>query len=205
MSANKVVGELALIRLISSSLRRRVALDLLISIEPNIYVHGKSNGNQLQPHGCYNQLPIFQTSLMTTHDEKQAFAARLNLALKRSRKKISTPTELAVQFNLLYNGEPISPQAAQKWMCGHNRPTPDKIVTLAAMLKVSHQWLRFGIPETAHATRNASSPKSETRHIQPTEADVVLIGRLRSLPEHQQELVEEIIEQFALQQEMWSA
>lgn len=142
---------------------------------------------------------------MTTHDEKQAFATRLNLALKRSRKKISSPSELAVQFNLLYNGEPISPQAVQKWMTGQNRPTPDKIEILAAMLKVSHQWLRHGIPESAQSIRNASSPKSATKPVVPTEADMVLIGRLRSLPEHQQDLVVEIIEQFAMQQEMWSA
>lgn len=139
---------------------------------------------------------------MTTHDDKQAFAARLNLALKRSRKKISSPSELAVRFNLQYNGEPISPQAAQKWMSGQNRPSPDKIETLAAMLKVSHQWLRYGIPETV--VRNASSPKAVTKPVVPTEADMVLIGRLRSLPEHQQDLVAEIIEQFAMQQEMWA-
>lgn len=142
---------------------------------------------------------------MATHDEKQAFAARLNLALKRSRKKISTPSELAVQFNLHYRGDPISPQAVQKWMSGQNRPSPDKIETLAAMLTVSNQWLRFGIPEAIPATRRPSSSKPATKHVVPTQAEVLLINRLRSLPEHQQHLVIEIVEQFALQQEMWQA
>lgn len=139
---------------------------------------------------------------MATHDEKQAFAARLNQALKRSRKKISTPSELAVQFNLNYGGDPISPQAVQKWMSGQNRPSPDKIETLAAMLSVSNQWLRFGIPEpVTNARRPAQKPA--IKHVAPTQAEVLLINRIRSLPEHQQHLVTEIVEQFALQQEMW--
>lgn len=143
---------------------------------------------------------------MATHDEKQAFAARLNLALKRSHKKISTPSELAVQFNLQYGGEPISPQAVQKWMSGQNRPSPDKIETLAAMLNVSKQWLRFGIPE-AMPTRQRPSATAKTaiKHGAPTQAEVLLLNRLRSLPEHQRYLVTEIIEQFALQQEMWNS
>jgi transcriptional regulator with XRE-family HTH domain len=140
---------------------------------------------------------------MATHDEKQAFAARLNLALKRSRKKISTPSELTVQFNLRYGGEPITPQAAQKWLSGQNRPSPDKIETLAAMLNVSYQWLRFGIPEVTPAKARPSSPSPATKQDALTPADLHLIASLRSLPEHQQHLVTEIVEQFALQQEMW--
>jgi transcriptional regulator with XRE-family HTH domain len=140
---------------------------------------------------------------MATHDEKQALAARLNLALTRSRKKITTPSELAVQFNLRYSGEPISPQAVQKWMSGQNQPSPDKIATLANMLNVSNQWLRFGIPEAAPATRRTTSTQPTTKLIEPTPTESFLISRLRALPEHQRNLVTEIIEQFALQQEMW--
>ena len=140
---------------------------------------------------------------MATTDDKQAFATRLNQALKRSRKKISTPSELAVQFNLHYGGEPISPQAVQKWLSGQNRPSPDKIETLAAMLNVSAQWLRFGIPEAVPTTQRSSSARPATKPVAPTPKEVQLIARLRSLPEHQQGLVVEIVEQFALQQEMW--
>lgn len=139
---------------------------------------------------------------MDPHDERLAFAARLNQALKRSRKKISTPSELAVQFNLHYGGEPISPQAVQKWLSGQNRPSPDKIETLAAMFSVPFQWLRYGIPEAAPATRRPSS-KPATKSVAPTPAEIQLINRLRSLPEHQQGLIAEIIEQFGLQHEMW--
>ena len=140
---------------------------------------------------------------MATNDEKQAFAKRLTLALKRSRKKIATPSELAVQFGLHYGGEPISTQAVQKWMSGRNQPSPDKIETLATMLNVSYQWLRFGIPETAPASKRPTSSKPSAKPVVPTLSEALLLSRLRSLPEDQQDLVTEIVAQFALQQEMW--
>ena len=71
---------------------------------------------------------------MTQPDEKQAFSLRLKQALKRSAKKIDTPTELALQFNLRHQNDSITVQAAQKWMTGKARPAVDKIETLAAML-----------------------------------------------------------------------
>lgn len=78
--------------------------------------------------------------------EKAAFAERLKLALTRSRKKIHSPNELALQFNLRHSNSSISPQAAQKWLAGTACPTSDKIETLAHWLGVSAHWLRFGSP-----------------------------------------------------------
>lgn len=141
---------------------------------------------------------------MSSPDEKQAFALRLKQALKRSPKKIGTPTELALQFNLRHQNDSITVQAAQKWMTGKSRPAVDKIKTLAAMLNVSAQWLRYGIAEDRSAL--ATGGKVQAKHtaaIQPTDDEIQLLGRIRILSEHRRNLVHEIVEQFALEQEMW--
>lgn len=141
---------------------------------------------------------------MSSSDEKQAFALRLKQALKRSSKKIETPTELALQFNLRHKADSISQQAAQKWLSGQARPTPDKIETLAEWLNVSTQWLRFGIAEkTPPQTARPLSKKAATNRDAFSDDEVKLIQRIRTLSAHQRYLITETVEQFALDQEMW--
>lgn len=99
--------------------------------------------------------------------EKLTFAERLRLALGRSTQRISTATELALQFNLRYPGKQVTNQAVQKWLSGDNRPTPDKIEVLATMLSISPIWLRHGIeqgptgkPRIAQQTPSPIRPKT---------------------------------------------
>jgi transcriptional regulator with XRE-family HTH domain len=135
-------------------------------------------------------------------DEKKAFAARLKQALKRSPKKIEAASQLATQFNLRHPAEPITPQAAQKWLSGTARPTVDKIKTLAEWLDVSEQWLRYGVTDMKRSkSSKGAKPIDET--IQPTPDELELIRRLRRLSEYRRQLVEGIIEQFALDSEIW--
>lgn len=141
---------------------------------------------------------------MPNPDEKQAFTARLKQALKRSRKKVNTAAELALQFNLRHENGSVSQQAAQKWLTGKSRPTPDKIETLADWLDVPVQWLRYGIGEKSLPP--ATELRSREPHPRPeplTEEEIALVQRIRGLPEHRKYLVTEIIEQFALEQEIW--
>lgn len=140
---------------------------------------------------------------MARTDDNLAFAQRLKQALKRSSKKIETPSELALQFNLQHRGAQITNQAAQKWMAGDNKPSPDKIETLATMLNVSPQWLRYGIPEQRPAHQSPSLQKDATDRVAPTQEELRLLARFRLLSEHQRHLVVELIEQFALDREMW--
>ncbi|MDR2838260.1 MAG: hypothetical protein LBV49_06770 [Azonexus sp.] len=139
---------------------------------------------------------------MAQTPEKLAFAARLKQAMKRSPKKISGPSELALQFNLRHRAGQITNQAAQKWLVGENRPAADKIETLAEMLQVSTQWLRYGIAETPPAKQPATQGAAASRPAL-TMDELQLIDKFRALPEHQRFLVQDIIEQFFLQQEMW--
>lgn len=135
-------------------------------------------------------------------DEKKAFAIRLKQALKRTSKKIETASQLATQFNLRHPADPITPQAAQKWLSGTARPTADKVRTLAEWLDVSDHWLRFGVTDMKRGTRSkGSKPNEEAIHL--TAAEIELIRRLRRLSEYRRQLVEGMIEQFALDGEIW--
>lgn len=138
---------------------------------------------------------------MSNLDDKKAFASRLKQALKRSSRKIETATELATQFNLR-SDEPITPQAAQKWLSGTARPTVDKMKTLADWLDVSEQWLRFGVTDMKRS-RPAKGAKPADEAIQPTTEELELLRRLRGLSAYRRQLVEGVIEQFSLDAEVW--
>lgn len=127
--------------------------------------------------------------------EKLALAERLRLALGRSTQRISTATELALQFNLRFPGKPVTNQAVQKWLSGDNRPTPDKIEMLATMLSVSPIWLRHGIEQgpTGKPRIVLQAPVTD-----PSEDELHLLGRYRQLSPYQRDLVSGIIEQLAL-------
>lgn len=132
---------------------------------------------------------------MARTPEKLALAQRLRLALGRSGTRISTPTELALQFNLRYPGKPVTNQAVQKWLSGDNRPTPDKIEMLADMLSVSPLWLRHGIEQGPTGKPRLAS---QTPVTDPTEGELRLLGSYRQLSPYQRELVSGVIEQLAL-------
>lgn len=143
--------------------------------------------------------------MSTDIDEKIAFSNRLKLALKQSKKRIETPTELALQFNLRHKNSPITPQAAQKWLSGKAKPTADKINTLASWLNVSAQWMRYGIPESkpVRGTKASASGTVGISDVAPNATELKLIYRLRKLPESRRLLVLEIVEQFSIEGEIW--
>jgi len=138
---------------------------------------------------------------MQEMDEKQAFASRLRQALKRSPKKIETATQLAVQFSLRHPNASITTQAAQKWLGGKSRPTPDKIDTLAQWLDVSPLWLRHGVADGGYRPRKeAARTISDVPPLSEKERE--LLRRLRAMPEARRHLIEELVEQFALDDEI---
>ena len=142
---------------------------------------------------------ISHTLGMAKTPEKQAFSERLKQALKRSPKRIETPTELATQFNLNYAGKSVTNQAVQKWFSGENRPAPDKIETLAQMLNVSYTWLRYGITDV-RSTKSGKSRPEASDEIIPTPEELQWIRQYRRLSAHQQGLINDLVEQL-----IWSA
>ena len=138
--------------------------------------------------------------------DKLAFAERLHIALKRGAKNVNTAAELATQFNLRHPNEPITAQAAQKWLTGKAFPTPDKIETLANWLNVSAHWLHHGPAPQLPQRQNASTKrqtKSQANTIDVlTEKETKVLKRLRQLSEHQFFLISELVDQLAVEHEM---
>jgi transcriptional regulator with XRE-family HTH domain len=85
---------------------------------------------------------------MALGDEKQSFSRRLREALKRAQAGARGPASIAREFNLRYEGTPVTVQAVHKWISGKALPSQDKLRALALWLEVSPQWLRFGEPES---------------------------------------------------------
>lgn len=140
-----------------------------------------------------------------TLSEKAAFAERLKLSLTRSRKKISTATELSLQFNLRHPNTSITQQAAQKWLSGTACPTPDKMDTLADWLGVPVHWLRFGSPAETNRKRSTSKRAIKSQpNITLTVDETRLMERFRHLTPHQQGLISDLILQLALETEIWA-
>jgi transcriptional regulator with XRE-family HTH domain len=77
-------------------------------------------------------------------EEKQAFRERLLSALKDAGVAITSPTRIALQFNLLHHGKPVTAQAVRKWLAGQAIPSQEKLLTLAKWLNISASSLRFG-------------------------------------------------------------
>lgn len=81
---------------------------------------------------------------MALIDEKQSFSRRLRDSLKRVHGSAAGPAATAREFNLRYDGTPVSVQAVRKWISGEALPSQDKIRALALWLDVSPHWLRYG-------------------------------------------------------------
>jgi hypothetical protein len=82
-------------------------------------------------------------------DEKQGFSKRLRDSLKRAGVRHGSPAGIARDFNLRYEGTPVTPQAVRKWLGGEALPSQDKLRALALWLETSPHWLRFGEGEGA--------------------------------------------------------
>lgn len=88
---------------------------------------------------------------MALTDEKQSFSRRLRDSLKRAQAAAEGPAAIAREFNLRYDGTPVTAQAVRKWISGEALPSQDKLRALALWLDVSPHWLRYGESEATGA------------------------------------------------------
>lgn len=121
---------------------------------------------------------------MSNHQEKIAFAQRLNEALSNAQHPIS-PTYLANEFNHRYTGQAISVQSANNWLLGKSIPNQDKLAILAIWLNVSNQWLRFGDVDSSTAFAIEGDSK-----------DMDFFLKYRSLNITQKKLITAIVNEF---------
>jgi len=83
-------------------------------------------------------------ALVALTREKQDFSRRLREALKKAQAPAEGAAAIAREFNLRYEGRPVTAQAVGKWLGGKALPSQDKVRALSAWLEVTPHWLRFG-------------------------------------------------------------
>ncbi|QOY96454.1 hypothetical protein IM543_00710 [Massilia sp. UMI-21] len=123
---------------------------------------------------------------MNSTNERESFSERLQQALKNAHYSPDSPTRLAREFNIRFEGRPITVHAARKWLVGEAIPTQEKLRMIAQWLGVPADWLRFGGAEHAATDTNGGSARFES-------ADVKLIADLQRLDEHHRQLAREFI------------
>jgi transcriptional regulator with XRE-family HTH domain len=126
---------------------------------------------------------------MNSTNERESFSERLQQALKNAHYSPDSPTRLAREFNIRFEGRPITVHAARKWLVGEAIPTQEKLRMIAQWLGVPADWLRFGGAEHEGANNEgngAAGARFES-------ADVKLIADLQRLDEHHRQLAREFI------------
>ena len=117
----------------------------------------------------------------TQKDEKSAFSARLKKAIGEFDENLLSPTALAKEFNKRSRSSKIGTTAAHKWLSGDAIPRQDNLAFIAAWLRVSVQWLRFGEAEdepALSAREQRRQDKVLSDFVALGERDKVLIEKL---------------------------
>ncbi len=117
--------------------------------------------------------------------EKQAFGSRLKYALESKQYQVS-PTFLARQFNLRYDGQHISIQTANNWIHGTAIPSQEKLLLLSTWLNINPHWLRFG-----EATSNTHS------ELIIDDEDILVLEKFNALTKNQKEIILNLMNEFS--------
>lgn len=125
---------------------------------------------------------------MNSSNERESFSERLQQALKNAHYSPDSPTRLAREFNIRFDGRPITVHAARKWLVGEAIPTQEKLRMIAQWLGVPAEWLRFGGPEAAPPGSEGANGVARFES-----ADVKLIADLQRLDEHHRQIAREFI------------
>lgn len=87
-------------------------------------------------------------------DERRAFADRFSKTLLACGFT-SSPTDVTREFNVRWPTQAVTVHAARKWLKGEAIPSQDKLLLLAAWLRVNAAWLRYGSAELENAPPEA--------------------------------------------------
>ena len=128
------------------------------------------------------------TITMNSSNERESFSQRLQQALKNAHYSPDSPTRLAREFNIRFDGRPITVHAARKWLVGEAIPTQEKLRMIAQWLGVPAEWLRFGGAEDAGAAGETGGSLSRFES-----ADVKLVADLQRLDDHHRQIAREFI------------
>ncbi|CAN7698135.1 hypothetical protein LJR289_005625 [Pseudoduganella sp. LjRoot289] len=107
---------------------------------------------------------------------RQQFSERLAKEFIRLGLPVSSPTQIANEFNTRYPAKKVAAQTVRKWLLGDAIPTQAKLVVLADWLGVSPQWLRFGTGGRKVAKSSDATPDEVGFH-----TGVIVVGQQQAL------------------------
>lgn len=124
-------------------------------------------------------------------DQKLQFAERLRTAMQAVGLE-PRPAVLLNLFNTHYWGRSVTFQAVSRWLRGESIPEQDKLITLAEILKIEPEVLRFGEGVRQSVHRHRQRWEEGVGYLERETFDAFL-----QLPAPQRKLIREVILTFA--------
>ena len=124
-------------------------------------------------------------------DQKLEFAERLQAAMRAAGLE-PRPAVLLNLFNNHYWGRSVTFQAVSRWLRGESIPGQDKLITLAEVLKVEPEVLRFGDAVRQSVQKHRQRWEEGVGYLERETFDAFL-----QLPAPQRKLIREVILTFA--------
>lgn len=124
-------------------------------------------------------------------DQKLEFAARLRAAMLAAGLE-ARPGVLLNLFNTHYWGRSVTFQAVSRWLRGESIPEQDKLITLAEILKIEPEVLRFGEGVRQSVQEHRQRWDEGVGYLERETFDAFL-----QLPAPQRKIIREVILTFA--------
>ncbi|SFI48643.1 hypothetical protein SAMN04515618_1308 [Collimonas sp. OK307] len=112
---------------------------------------------------------------------RQQFSDRLKREFARAGLPVSSPTQIANEFNRRYPLNKVAAQTMRKWLFAEAIPTQARLLALADWLEVSPQWLRFGMGLRKAEKSNETAAQSELIVLGKEQTALVPVIELLSL------------------------
>lgn len=124
-------------------------------------------------------------------DQKLEFSERLRNAMQAAGLE-ARPGVLLNLFNTHYWGRSVTFQAVSRWLRGESIPEHDKLITLAEVLKIEPEVLRFGEGVRQSVQQHRQRWDEGVGYLERETFDAFL-----QLPGPQRKIVREVILAFA--------
>ena len=124
-------------------------------------------------------------------DQKLEFAERLRVVMLAAGLEVRSGVLLNL-FNTHYWGQSVSFQAVSRWLRGESIPAQDKLITLAEVLKIEPEVLRFGEKVRKSVQVKRQRWEEGVGYLERETFDAFL-----QLPAPQRKLIREVILTFA--------
>lgn len=107
---------------------------------------------------------------------RQQFSGRLKKEFVRAGLPVSSPTQIANEFNRQYPLHKVAAQTMRKWLFADAIPTQARLLALADWLDVSPEWLRFGMGVRKPPKSNETTPDEIA-----VQSEIIVVGQQQAV------------------------